>query len=682
MKVLLMSLLLYMALNYAFQARQTFVCSPGSLKMVSSFNENSIVADTSEAPKRGRTFYIETHGCQMNLADSEIVRSVLNSAGYEMGNSLEDADLILTNTCAIRENAEAKVWQRLKYFASLRKANKKRNREAKKAQIKLEEVGHKPDGYPIVGVLGCMAERLKTQLLEDAEVDFIAGPDAYRDLPNLLSIVDTTTDAQAANTALSLEETYADIQPVRLAEGNTHAFVTITRGCNNKCSFCVVPYTRGVERSRPVASILREVQQLRDEGFKEVVLLGQNVNSYYFNGDAGAGDGVGAEDRENAAVAACNVQPALAAELGPATNNNHADDEYLPRSINSETKVQRKMNLAEGFSQKWKPKPTASAGLTAGVTFAELLTKVAAVDPELRIRFQSPHPKDFPDEVLELIAKTPNICNSLHMPAQSGSTSMLERMHRGYSREAYLSLIDRARSIIAADTPECIGLGISSDFISGFCGETAEEHEDTISMLEKVQYDQAFTYSYSKREQTYAGLFYQDDVPEEIKGERLTELIDTFQRIAQERNRRLETGRLHVVLVEGEAKNKGKGKEGEVNETKRWTGRTDSNKRVVFPGPGACGGVLRQLTQAEADAFKELGVVEDHDAITASSIDKAILKAARARTREDGDVPSTELTHIEKGMYVIVKIVGNRGHTLRGAPVSSTTLTASSKLRL
>ena len=249
---------------------------------------------------------------------------------------------------------------------------------------------------------------------------------------------------------------------------------------------------------------------------------------------------------------------------------------------------------------------------------------------------------------------------------------MLERMHRGYSREAYLSLIDKARSIIAVDTPEYVGLGISSDFISGFCGETEEEHRDTVSLLEAVQYDQAFTYSYSKREQTYAGLFYLDDVPEAVKSKRLTELIDTFQRTAQDRNRRLETGRLHVVLVEGGAKNKG----GDTQ--KKWTGRTDTNKRVVFADPPQ-GGVLRHLSQEEAMLFKGMAVVQDHEAITIGSINHAVLEAAETRAGMEG---KEELAPIEKGDYVIVKIVGNRGHTLRGVPVAATTLTKASELKL
>lgn len=290
----------------------------------------------------------------MNLADSDVVRSVLLTAGYSMCEVLEEADLILTNTCAIRENAEAKIWQRLKYFQSLKKKAKKNH--TKKA------------GYPIIGVLGCMAERLKSKLLNDEGVDFIAGPDAYRDLPNLLMAA--TTDQQAANTQLSLEETYSDITPVRLAEGNTHAFVTITRGCNNHCAFCIVPFTRGKERSRPVESILREVRALKEQGIKEVVLLGQNVNSYF-------------------------DQQASSSEEWQLGEYGYGKDEHY--------------KVAEGFTQRekavsrgeQKEKETAAVQPEGGVRFAELLSRVSAIDPEnMRIRFQSPHPQHFPDKVL------------------------------------------------------------------------------------------------------------------------------------------------------------------------------------------------------------------------------------------------------------------------------------------
>ena len=314
-----------------------------------------------------------------------------------------------------RENAEDKIWQRLKYFQSLRK----------KSYLN----GLKPKGYPLIGVLGCMAERLKSELIQEQGVDFVAGPDAYRSLPTLIQ--SSSSDASAANSLLALDETYADIAPVRLVEGNTHAFVTITRGCDNHCAFCIVPYTRGRERSRPVATILAEVTQLKNEGYKEIVLLGQNVNSYW--------------DKETP------------------SNGKYEGAGFT-------------LDLAEGFTSRKKSKSLLSSDddLDAGVKFGELLMRVAEIDPEIRIRFQSPHPKDFTDDLLRLIAATPNICNSLHMPAQHGSTSVLERMKRGYSREAYLALVERARTIIGRGVESALGL--STDLISGFCGETDEEH--------------------------------------------------------------------------------------------------------------------------------------------------------------------------------------------------------------
>lgn len=542
-----------------------------------------------------RTFFIETHGCQMNLADSDIVRSVLHSAGYHPTDNLENADLILTNTCAIRENAEAKVYHRLKYFASLRKKNKKS--------------GSKPDGYPLVGLLGCMAERLKTKLFEDKSmgISFIAGPDAYRELPNLLMAA--STDQRAASTQLSVDETYADISPVRLAEGNTHAFVTITRGCNNMCSFCIVPYTRGRERSRNAESIVAEVCLLREQGYKEVVLLGQNVNSYH--------------DRGDGALEAETLSASVAAP-------------YMP-------------DLAEGFKQKWKAKVASS--LAPDVDFGELLLRVSAVDPEMRIRFQAPHPKDFPDAVLNLIARTPNICNSLHMPAQHGSSSVLERMQRGYSKEAYVNLVDRARSLLGRGTPEGVGMGLSSDFISGFCGETEEEHSSMLNLVREVGFDQAFTYSYSRREQTYAGLFMQDDVPSDVKARRLTELVDTFQQSVQARNSRLESGRLHVVLVEGEGSKGG------------WTGRTDSNKRVVFGDLP----VLRGLRRDDAAVL---------------ALEPPVLGNVERQVRDIMKMRGQGGERISKGSYIAVKVLSSRGHTLRGIPIALTTLTESSILNL
>jgi tRNA A37 methylthiotransferase MiaB len=615
---------------------------------------------------------------------------------------LEDADLILTNTCAIRENAEAKIWQRLKYFASLRKKAKKE--------------GLRAPGYPVVGVLGCMAERLKSKLLDDSGVDFIAGPDAYRNLPNLLKAA--TTDQMAANTQLSLEETYADITPVRLAEGNTHAFVTITRGCNNHCAFCIVPYTRGKERSRPVESILSEIKILRDQGVKEVVLLGQNVNSYWDQStesslewqqqyleagkpfvysiasgftqrtqivSRGSGDQVRGEDNEKKGEMKMALEDKNVEQRDINEVVSNSDNELL-------NNISKEVDITDSSER--------------GVRFAELLSKVAAIDPDnMRIRFQSPHPKDFPDEVLHLVAVTPNICNSLHMPAQHGNSEALERMKRGYSREAYVALVARARDIIGGDSPEGIGLGLSSDFIAGFCGETEEEHQETISLMREVGFDQAFTYSYSRREQTYAGLFLKDDVPEETKARRLTEMVDTFQSTSMQRNNRLEIGRLHLVLVEGQGKKlnipapssvDGQYSLGNSSTTNcnvniigvSWTGRTDSNKRVVFPS-SISSPVLPSLSREQAELFASLPLPlsSSSDMTVFPGVDLAEgIEAVAALVRKcnsdsyskdnsNSDSDSLEpppplLGEIEKGSYVVVKILSGRGHTLRAAPIA------------
>lgn len=623
--------------------------------------------DNTKVDDNEKKFFIETHGCQMNLADSDIVRSVLLTAGYSMCEVLEDADLILTNTCAIRENAESKIFQRLKYFNSLKKNKYKvSNNDTKKPGKRL-----------IVGVLGCMAERLKEQLLEEEGVDFVAGPDAYRDLPNLLNSVSPplfsaptsvssssstsnssasylspvippshTTDVKAANIQLSLEETYADISPVRLAEGNTHAFVTITRGCDNHCAFCIVPYTRGKERSRPISSILSEVCDLREQGYKEIVLLGQNVNSYF--------------DQKSASIV------------------GNAATEY---------------EVAEGFTQRAKRKEmkagsSAEVDISAsdsdfkGVRFGELLLRVSEIDPEMRIRFQSPHPKDFPDDVLRLIASVPNVCNSLHMPAQHGSTSVLERMQRGYSRESYLSLVKRAREIIAGDTNQGIGLGLSSDFISGFCGETEDEHADLISLIKEVGFDQAFTYSYSRREQTYAGLFYKDDVPADVKARRLAEVIDVFQSGAMERNNRLEVGRLHLVLIEGEGKKSAGGP--------TWTGRTDTNKRVLFED---CS-VVDVLTKEDAVAiaampWKGESFLTNEDATLrqANEAVAAALAMSQSQHQTHGSHGSHKhvrgaMTSLQTGDYCVVKILRGRGHTLQAAVAAKISLQEAHSLQL
>lgn len=408
-----------------------------------------------------RNFYIETYGCQMNVSDTEIVNSILMEEGMQPVNEPEDAEVIFINTCSIRENAEERVWNRLKEFKALKRERKNRDMT--------------------VGVLGCMAERIREQIMEKEElVDLVVGPDAYRDLPKLLS--DVEDGQKAANTILSLEETYADIKPVRRNDNGVSAFVTIMRGCDNMCAFCVVPFTRGRERSRTAESIIEELQQLSDQGYKEVTLLGQNVNSY--------------DDGEH--------------------------------------------------------------------SFAELMYKASQVDPEMRIRFSSPHPKDFPEELLEIIAEQPNLCNYIHIPAQSGNNKVLERMRRPYTREQYLELVEKMRNIIP-------GVTLSTDIITGFCGETEEEHEDTMSLMAEVKYDLAYMFAYSERGRTLAQRKYEDDVPEDVKKRRLSEIIEQQMNIQEELNKK-EIGRRHLVLVEGTSK----------RSDEQLCGRTDTNKMVVF----------------------------------------------------------------------------------------------------
>jgi len=406
-----------------------------------------------------KTFFIETYGCQMNFADSEIVNSILLDEGLKVADAAESADVILVNTCSIRENAEQKVWNRLKEFRSLKKQNNELT----------------------VGVLGCMAERIKDRIIEQEHlVDIVVGPDAYRDIPRLLREVED--GRKAVNVLLSLEETYADIAPVRTTGNGVSAFVSIMRGCDNMCSFCVVPFTRGRERSRPMESILGEIKNLSDQGYKEVTLLGQNVNSY--------------RDGDN--------------------------------------------------------------------TFTKLMDEASKVNSEIRFRFSSPHPKDFPDDLLHLIAERPNLCNYIHIPAQAGSDTMLERMRRPYTREQYLTLTDKMKSIIP-------GLTLSTDIIAGFCGETEEEHQATMSLMKEVEYDLAYMFAYSERERTLAYRKFEDDVPEDVKKRRLSEIINQQMDIQKRRNEE-EIGNRHLVLVEGTSK----------RSEDQMSGRTDTNKMVVF----------------------------------------------------------------------------------------------------
>jgi MiaB/RimO family radical SAM methylthiotransferase len=494
----------------------------------------------------------------MNVNDSDIVRSVLQDAGLSKAAALEDADVILANTCAIRENAEQKIWQRLKFFNSIRRKKKKNERK------------------PVVGVLGCMAERLKEKMFaRESGVNFIAGPDAYRDIPRLIDTSITSTDQRSANTQLSLEETYADVTPVREAS-SVEAFVSVMRGCNNMCSFCIVPFTRGRERSRPVLSIHDEIDILCEQGVKEVLLLGQNVNSYH--------------DKSEDSV------------------SRYTEDQYNPSS--------------DGFRNTFRLRDG------AGARFADLLEEVSSRHQDMRFRFTSPHPKDFPDEMLQLIRDRTNICSSLHMPAQSGSTTNLERMRRGYSKEAYLDLIDKARDMIP-------GLSISTDIIAGFCGETEEEHRDTVDLMKRVRYDQAFMFAYSLREKTHAARRFEDNVPDDVKGRRLQEIIDTFRTTVQLKNEQEDLHKLHCVLIEGEAKKPLPGTLVSLN------GRTDTNKRVIFPNipiPGHMPG------------FEGVGRGDD-------------------------------VKKMATGEYVVVEITEVKGHTLRGNPIAKVTMDEYCKLK-
>jgi len=512
------------------------------------------------------SFHIKTYGCQMNVSDSDIVRALLLKAGFRETLSEADAIVLLTNTCAIRENAERKVWNRLKEQRAHYKSSKKQQKK-------------------IVGVLGCMAERLKEHLLTDGLADLVVGPDAYRELPNLITtLLDTETETETAvNVQLSLEETYADVTPVRSSPDSISAFVSVMRGCNNMCSYCVVPFTRGRERSRPMESILGEINELiQQQDVKEIVLLGQNVNSYH--------------DKSDAAV--------------------------LLKPVNDYT------TSNDGFTNIYQLRGG------AGHYFADLVEAVSDISPEVRVRFTSPHPKDYPLELLQLMAERPNVCNQLHMPAQSGSTSVLERMRRGYSRDAYLKLIDDVRATI----PD---VAISSDFISGFCGETDEEHRDTVSLIEQIQFDQAYMFAYSMRGKTHAHRKLQDDVPEEIKQIRLQEVINTFRTQVQSRNEEIEVGRLRLVLMEGESK--------KFNiDSPTWSGRTDQNKRIVFPS-------------------MELGCFDD-------GIVSSILAGGTVL-----DFPQVPIT---KGDYVVVHVTESRGHTLRGKIAWRTSLSKFDEMNL
>lgn len=410
--------------------------------------------------------FIETYGCQMNVNDSEVVLSILQKNGYALTDSISEADLILINTCSIRDNAEQRIWGRLAFMSTLKK---------------------KKPGLT-VGILGCMAERLKEELLNHFAVDIVAGPDSYRDLPNLLK--ELSSHNKQINTILSQEETYADISPVRMDKNGVSSFISIMRGCNNMCTYCVVPYVRGGERSRDPESILREAKELFENGYKEVTLLGQNVDSYRWVS---------------------------------ANNPTHT------------------------------------------VNFAQLLEMVALINPKLRVRFSTSHPKDMDDSVIYTMAMYSNICNHIHLPVQSGSDSILSKMNRKYTRTEYLERVAKIRQVI----PEC---SITTDMIAGFCGETEQDHDDSLSIMREVGYSMAYMFQYSERPNTKAARHFPDDVPNEVKTKRLNDIIELQRDLSMESNQQ-DIGKKFEVLVEGYSK----------RSKLELQGRTSHNKVCIFP---------------------------------------------------------------------------------------------------
>ncbi|XP_061193641.1 mitochondrial tRNA methylthiotransferase CDK5RAP1-like [Saccostrea echinata] len=487
---------------------QHFVANSGKGK------ENYLYGDTESVPYleedvysgHGRKVYFDTYGCQMNFNDTEIAWSILKDKGYSKSESVKEADIVLLMTCSIRDNAEQKIWNMVERYKGFKRKAGKKN--------------------PLrIGILGCMAERLKHKILDKEKmVDLVCGPDAYRDLPRLLAMTPESRQS-AVNVMLSLEETYADVMPVRINEDSKTAFVSITRGCNNMCSYCIVPFTRGRERSRPISSILEEVRMLSDQGIKEITLLGQNVNSY------------------------CDK-----------TEEVHYGG--LPC-----TEPQSEV-LSKGFKTIYKLKP-------GGRRFSHLLDQVSQIDPGMRIRFTSPHPKDFPDEVLYLIRDRTNICNKIHLPAQSGSTAILHAMRRGHTREAYLDLVHHIREII----PD---VSLTSDFIVGFCGETEEDHQDTLSLIEEVGYQYVYQFPYSMRQKTHAHHHLKDTVPQSVKLQRTQEVIDCARKGMLGLNQS-QIGQEQLVLIEGTSKR---------SSSDMW-GRNDGSIKVIIPNnpiPSSDGG--------------------------------------------------------------------------------------------
>lgn len=436
-----------------------------------------------------KKIYIETYGCQMNVVDSEVIFSIMRKEGYERTTVMEDADIILANTCSVRDNAEQRIWGRIEVFRKMKESN---------------------PGV-IVGIVGCMAERLKEELTKTGKVDLVAGPDTYRTIPDMIKEI--TPGNPAINVLLSREETYADIVPVRTDKNGVSAFISIMRGCNNVCSYCVVPYTRGAERSRDPETILSEAREVFSRGYKEITLLGQNVDSYLWT---------------------------------------------------------------DGQRQ---------------VDFPDLLESVALIDPSLRVRFATNHPKDISDKLIQTMARHDNICDHIHLPVQSGSDRMLEKMRRRYTREWYLDRVRKIREILP-------GCGITTDVIAGFCSETEEDHQATLSLFKEVAFDYAYMFCYSERPGTIAARHYPDDVPQEVKTRRLNEIIELQNQLSLDSNRS-DIGKTFEVLVEGPSK----------RNPDELCGRTGSDKMCVFPGLGHKAGDYVHVRIADCTSATLLGTI-------------------------------------------------------------------------
>ena len=566
-----------------------------------------------------KKLYIETYGCQMNVADSEVVASVMGVAGYEPTNTIDNADAVFLNTCSVRDNAEQKIIHRLEQLNALRNGK-----------------GRKSHGTFIIGVLGCMAERVREELVEKHGVDLVAGPDAYLSLPDL--ILQAEAGQKAVNVELSMTETYRGVVPSRIGGNRLSGYISIMRGCNNFCHYCIVPYTRGRERSRDVESILAEARDLRDKGYKELTLLGQNVNSYKSplqlprkgeSADSHEKDTFQREGGRNAFKTASpdryqllknfakenkrfptDAERALwemikVSNLGFSFRRQHIIGDYivdfvcLKRDLIVEIDGAYHAELQQEKKDEYRTAALQHMGFRVirfkneeviadtsrvldeiqsalefpplrgdgrgAVYFSDLLRLVAREVPEMRIRFTTSHPKDMSDETLRVIAEEPNVCRHIHLPVQSGSNAVLERMNRKYTREWYLERVEAIRRII----PDC---GLSTDIFAGYCGETEEDHRQSLSLMEECQYDSAFMFKYSERPGTFAARHLKDDVPEEVKIRRLNELIALQNKLSAESNRRCK-GKVFEILVEGRSK----------RSAEQLYGRTEQNKVVVFP---------------------------------------------------------------------------------------------------